>query len=460
MYMPISLDDSKLREQISAMLRRNAVSEVVIFVEELDKAGSISGGFAQELFDQTKKWGEKGWFEQVWQMHELLAKYIPYGFELLHGLGYRAQMMGDFAKAEEYYNRTLRVHPDYPYSKLQLAALQMMQTNFREGRDLWEARFDAKGENDGPDWRGFPAKRWQGENLEGKRMYLWAEQGVGDVIMLAGFLPCLLAQNPLEIVLAVFPKMVPIFKRSFPSITVESLDNAADRAVSQTLSGLPAAVRLLEKSLPELSQLDMQLFDYAAPMGDLLVYLMPEYVPAENRQAYFTADPARIAGVQNSIKELGPGRCIGISWYSSNKQDGMVRNIPLEQWLPILKIPGCHFFSLQHHVSSKEIESFCDANDCCILNHEFDPIHDIEGLAAIISCMDEVITIDNSNAHLAGALGVSTTLLLPKGHNFRWPVQENGKTLWYDSVRIERQERTMDWLEVIAKVAARFRPAL
>ncbi len=452
--MPLSLEDSGLLKRVNAMLKRNAVAEVIVFAEKLDKAGSISEGFAKALFEQTKEWGDKGWFDQVWQMHELLAKYIPNGFELLHGLGYRAQMMGDFTKAEEYYHRVLKVKPDYPYSKLMLAQLQMMQTNFREGRDLLEARFDAKGENDGPDWRQFPAKRWRGENLAGKRIYIWAEQGVGDLVMFAGFLPALLSQNPLEIVLAVFPKMIPLFKRSFPSIIVESLDNAADRAVAQTLRGLPAAAKLLEKSLPELSRANRQPFDYAAPMGDLLVYLMPQYMPAKNQKSYLIADPVHMAEVEKSIKALGEGRRIGISWHSSNKQDGTVRNIPLEKWLPILKIPGCHFFSLQHHVSPKEIENFCNANDCRILNHEFDPIHDIDGLATIISCMGEVITVDNSNAHLAGALGVPTTLLLPKAHNFRWPVQDNGKTLWYDSVVTQRQEKTMDWRPAIAKIAA------
>jgi len=451
--MPISPNDVELLKQVDAMLRRNAVTEVVMLAEELDKAGSISEGFAKALFEQTKEWGDKGWFDQVWQMHELLAKYVPDGFELLHGLGYRAQMMADFAKAEEYYHRTLKAKPDYPYSKLLLSQMQMMRTNFREGRDLWEARFDAKGENDGPDWRGFPAKRWSGESLEGKRIYLWAEQGVGDVVMFAGFLPCLIAQNPEEIVLAVFPKMIPLFKSSFPSITIESLDSAADRAIAQTLSGLPAAVKLLEKSLPELAKSNMQPFDYAAPMGDLLVHLMPKYIPAKNQKSYLTADPVHMAEVEKNMQQLGPGRRIGISWYSSNKQDGVVRNIALEKWLPILKTPGCHFFSLQHHVNPKEIENFCKANDCRILNHEFDFIFNIKGLAAIISCMDEVITVDNSNAHLAGALGIPTTLLLPKCCNFRWPIQDKGKTLWYDSVHTERQEKTMDWRPVMARVA-------
>ena len=58
-------------------------------------------------------------------------------------------------------------------------------------------------------------------------------------------------------------------------------------------------------------------------------------------------------------------------------------------------------------------------------------MQDSEGLTALTACMDEIITIDNSTVHLAGALGVPTTLMLPKGHDFRWPELEHGGTLWY-----------------------------
>ena len=65
----------------------------------------------------------------------------------------------------------------------------MMRTSFREGRTLYEARFEAQAAGEA-DWRGLPIPRWHGEPLAGKKLYLWAEQGFGDFLMFAGFLPC------------------------------------------------------------------------------------------------------------------------------------------------------------------------------------------------------------------------------------------------------------------------------
>ncbi len=165
--------------------------------------------------------------------------------------------------------------------------------------------------------------------------------------------------------------------------------------------------------------------------------------------------------MQGKLAQLGPGRRIGISWHTSNTQDGPVRNIPLAQWLPILKLAGCHFVSLQHHVAPHEVAEFCAASGVRIhTSFVPDPVADTEGLTALIASMDEVITIDNSNVHLAGALGVPTTLLLPRGCNFRWPEQEDGGTLWYRNVRLERQAEPMHWIPVIDRVAAGLRSRL
>jgi len=385
--------------------------------------------------------------------------------EALHLLGVEAQTQGNYALAEDYYAQALAKKPEYAFSKLALAQLRMMRTGFHEGREEYEARFDAITEGSGPDWRGLPIARWRGESLTGKQVYIWAEQGLGDIVMFAGFLPHLIAEQPKRLVLGMFPKLVSLFARSFPGMRVEPIDDAANHALAPTmLESFPGIEKLAQQMTVPFSLEPLRvsyayarehgLFDVAVPMGDVLVYCMPQWVPAEHQGAYLIPDAERVKTMRKRLDELGQGRRIGISWHTQNTRE-LTRNVPLQEWLPLLKVPGCHFVSLQHGVAREEVEKFCTENNCRItIDHGVDCMQDAEGLAALIAAMDQVITIDNSNAHLAGALGVPTTLLLPKGHNYRWPEQEGGGTLWYKSVITLRQRELTRWNDVITQAAA------
>jgi hypothetical protein len=302
-----------------------------------------------------------------------------------------------------------------------------------------------------------PVPRWRGEPLAGKKLYLWAEQGLGDLMMFAGFLPHLLSQNPARIVLGVYPRLISIMARSFPEITVEPLENAILHALAPAaLACFPAQekqaahmgvnVDLLRKAYEYTSA--HGLFDYAAPMGDLLVYCMPGY-RAANHAGYILPDAARTCAIKNAAG--GQGRRIGISWFTTNEFE-TTRSIPLAQWLPLLARKECHFVSLQHGVTGEVLAQFCREHPCTISVPDFDVLRDTDGLAALIASLDEVVTIDNSIAHMAGAMGVKTTLLLPKGHNFRWPEKGDG-TLWYASVRVVRQKKAGEWETVMEEVA-------
>ena len=387
-----------------------------------------------------------------------------------HTRGYQHQLLGEWEEAKRSYEQALALQPDYAFSQFALAQLQLMQSSFREGRELYESRFAAREGTDETDWRVLPIPRWRGESIAGKHLHLWAEQGVGDVIMYAGFLPYLIAQRPARLTLSIFAKMMPLFERSFPSITVESFRDIGDYLLSYPLletflelqkmvqeTGLEIDLAPMQKDYEQ--ALKHGKADYGGPMGDLMVYGLPDFIPAQRQLAHMKADTLRVTEMKKRLHSLGAGRLIGISWYTINKKDGSFRSIALEKWLPILRTPGCHFVSLQHHVSPLEIEHFCAENGCNItIDPQLDVVEDIEGLTALTAAMDEVITIDNSNAHLAGALGVPTTLLLTKGCDFRWPMLEGEvDTLWYKNIKIERQNRPMDWQPVIAKVAENLR---
>jgi hypothetical protein len=401
---------------------------------------------------------------------ELVLALKPDHHEALHLLGHAAQAEGDFARAESFYARALAAKPDYAFARLALAQMRLLCSGFAEGGGDYEARFEAITEASGPDWRGLPTRRWRGEPLKGKKIYIWAEQGLGDIAMFAGFLPPLLTQKPARAVLGMFPKLVTLFERSFPALHVESSEEAIHHALGPSvMQAWPQIEQFSKQAAVPFSLAPLKaaydygklhgLFDYAAPLGDLMIHGLPAYVPADHAPGYLKADPARVRAVRARLESQGQGRLIGISWATANRREWM-RNVPLEAWLPLLGTPGCHFVSLQHHVSSDEVARFCAEHGCRItVDAKTDIAGNAEDLAALIAAMDEVVTIDNSNIHLAGALGVKATLLLPKGHNFRWPVRREEGTLWYASVKVLRQETAYDWTPVLKEAQARLSKA-
>ncbi len=223
--------DAELYGALEGMLRRHAYAEITETAEALAKDG-MSESLAGWLFEQASTWHMQGRFTEQRKIYALVAPYARQGWEIWHGLGYAAQLQGGLAEAESCYVRALALKPDYAYAQIALAQVRMQRSNFRQGRDLYEARFAAHGEHDGIDWRMLPLPRWRGENLRGKRLYLWAEQGLGDVVWFSSFLPHILAQQPARIVLGMFPKLVSLFARSFPEVTVESAQHACDYAIA------------------------------------------------------------------------------------------------------------------------------------------------------------------------------------------------------------------------------------
>ena len=428
------------------------------------RKGNLDDAAILDFLSKAMDWHTRGWIAEQKCLCELLLSVRPTQPDALHLLGHALQAEGAYAEAEDCYRKALAARPGFAYAELALSQMRMLRSEFVEGRKQYESRFEAVTEGSGADWRGLPIARWNGESLAGKKLYLWAEQGLGDVIMFAGFLRWVAAQKPRHVVIGMYPKLVTLFARSFAGMVTESLDDIVHVALA------PAAL----DAMPKLEALGQHvaasfpieplkaayayakrhgLFDYAAPMGDLLVYGMPSFRPGSH-EPYLLPDPQRVrhirAGLDGDLR-----KSVGISWFTSNMRESY-RNIPLEQWVTLLKHPGYQFVSLQHHGGEAEIARFNAQHGTDIKTVPQIPLtEDAEGLVALTAAMDKVITIDNSNAHIAGALGVPTVLLLPKGANYRWPVQQGGDALWYGSVHAIRQSSSADWTDLMAKAVNR-----
>ncbi len=134
---------------------------------------------------------------------------------------------------------------------------------------------------------------------------------------------------------------------------------------------------------------------------------------------------------------------IGFAWGGGTLRSRQwLRSIPLQQWIDLLRLPQCRFFALQHGEHAQELEHFCSNEriDVTDLSHV---CADIDELAAVVSALDLIVSVDNTLVHLGGALGKPTWVLLPVASESRYP-REGERMPWYPSVRLFRHTGPRD----------------
>ena len=174
---------------------------------------------------------------------------------------------------------------------------------------------------------------------------------------------------------------------------------------------------------------------------DIQYALNMDFSQVKNTQPYLTADINLIKKYSSLDIFKTENKKIGLCW-QGNKRIFKNRSINFEYIKKLITKGNCTFYSFQLQSDIQDFDNFYNLKDY---------INDFSDTAALLMNMDLIITIDSSVAHLAGALGVKTYLLLPKTAEWRWFYDEE-KTIWYNSVRIFRQNESNNWEEVIERV--------
>lgn len=293
---------------------------------------------------------------------------------------------------------------------------------FREGWPLYEYRWaGAKGLVP----RAYPQPRWNGERLAGT-LLAWSEQGLGDEILHASMLPDLMARTG-AIVLEVEPRLTQLFARSFPEVKVIGLrpdlySGAADAQI---------------------------------PLGSLGGYFRTGWEAFPHRdRGYLVADAGRAKALRARLAHDGR-RVVGVSWISKAPFGGQSKSAKLHDFAALLRLPGFRFVDLQYGDTSAERAQLRKELGAEVERlPDIDTMNDIDGLAALTTACDAVVTVSNTTAHLAGALGVPTWVMVPHGHARIWYwFRDRPDSPWYPRVRVHRQNRAQPWAELIAHVA-------
>ncbi|MBF0354820.1 MAG: glycosyltransferase family protein [Alphaproteobacteria bacterium] len=305
-------------------------------------------------------------------------------------------------------DKALSIRPDYPEAAWDRALTLMMLNDYKNGFPAYESRWRL--EKSPP--RAYPYPRWQGEPLAGKFLFLHDEQGFGDALQFARFVSLLAAQGA-RIVMECQPELARLFK------------------------ALPGVAQVVPRGT------HIERADYWAPLLSLPGILglgTDDLMPATPYLKAVSEPKARLIG-QDRFK-------VGLVW--AGKMTPRDRSIELERLLPLAADPRVLLVSLQIGPRKDDIEKL----HARPLIADLSPaIQDFADTAALLAQLDLLVTIDTATAHLAGAMGIPTFLMLLYYSDWRWgPSGES--TPWYASLRLFRQARYGDWqapLEALQK---------
>ncbi|WP_407492519.1 hypothetical protein [Pseudooceanicola sp. MF1-13] len=345
-------------------------------------------------------------------------------------MGRRMKKLGMFGAARDMFDAALQETPNDPAIQRSLGLELFRAGRIREGLDMYDSgrwrmeSFDKYR-------RDYPFPTWRGEPLQGRRLLLWAEQGIGDQIMQLRVLPQLLATGA--------------------EITLE-----ADPRIKALLG--PMTQRI--KFVPQLVQLNQSIskakYDFQTSMLSAWAY---QRAPLDCGDC-LTADASLVKQYRAAWKRLGDGINVGLSWRSSAKANGEERTLRLEDLRPLTLGPKARFHNLQY--GEVDVEASSRAFGSALLTDPAsDPLKDLTRQAAQIAALDLVITIDNATAHLAGALGKPVWIILPKGSDFRWGSLVKPMPL-YPGQKLFRSGNIDDWstcLWALFEAFNKFKPA-
>ncbi|HEY5237601.1 MAG TPA: tetratricopeptide repeat protein [Rhizomicrobium sp.] len=283
---------------------------------------------------------------------------------------------------------------------------------------------------------------WKGEDLNGKRILVIGEQGLGDEFMFANILPDLQeavgADGKLQI--AVDKRLVTLFQRSFPDAQVGAYDDRKllDPDGTKELRYVPWAT---EKGEP----------DFHMTMGSGLQYLRPR-IEDFPHQAFLKPDPARVADYRAQLEARASGPFIGICWRSMmlGAKRGKYYSA-LDSWKPVFATPGVTFVNLQYGNCRAELARARQQNGVDILEIEdLDLKNDIDGAAALSAALDLVISAPTAAAATAGGVGTEVWFLTA---GRTWPQLGTEEFPWYRKSRVFSPAKFADWNQLMPDVA-------
>jgi tetratricopeptide (TPR) repeat protein len=367
--------------------------------------------------------------------HEGLFDEAIEAFERADAMGHRVACAnrgnslvdaGRHAEAVVALEDAARRNPQNAGAAYNLSLARLRLGDWRRGWPEYEARWRFREVHRRP--RVFEKPRWRGETLEGQRVLLHAEQGLGDTIQFCRY-AALVAE-----------------RGGFPILEVQKPVERLMRSLEVVRSGRAEVTLLGETRAPH--DFECPLMSLPAVFGTII-----ETTPWAG--PYLAADPALVAQRLVQFPELaeraaGQPLRVGVAWAGNpGYRNDQHRSVRLSRLLPLFSVKGVEYFALQKGAAAEQLAFLPPRFRVCDGSSQET---DLAETAALVAQLDLVITTDTSIVHLAGALGKPLWVLLPYFCDWRWML-DRPTTPWYPTARLLRQRAQGDWDELFARAA-------
>ena len=396
---------------ISMKLSKEFSEAVKIF----EKIINLKPDFVKALINLGNSLQSLNRFEDALKIYKKASIIQPESTEVLYNEATCLNELNYHKQAILNYKKILKINPNFIEAKWNLAFIQLLKGNYKDGWENHEIR--KKRDKTKNDYRKLiEDKNWLGkEKLKDKTIYVLSEQGLGDYIQFCRYLPM--------------------------------LKNLGAKIIVDTPESLDKIIRTMKVEFTHIAELKKVKFDYNCLLLSLPLALNTKLETIPNKTPYLFTPKDKKDYWREKLGKKSRKR-IGLMWNGNpENENNHNRSINLKKLIKLLDLPY-EFHSLQINHNKFELEIIKKYENLFI--HE-DEIKGFDKTAGLIESMDLIISVDTSVAHLSGALNKMVWILLAFTPDYRWLLNQDNSP-WYPSAKLYRQSKKGDWDNVIENI--------
>jgi len=422
----LSLDPSLLEISLALARIYNEQHKFQGAIDALEESLEIHSNDIALLFELANSYNMVNRIEEALEIYKRLEIRYPNRPAILYNIAYTLKKLGRLDESFPYYDKVLQLNPTHAEAHFSRGLAYIVVGDFEKGFKDYEWRWKRPKQGS---YRTYPEPRWDGSDLDGKTIFLHAEQGLGDTFQFIRY--ARIAKEKGGIVIAGVQK---------PLVKLLSLCPYIDQVVA------------LDEKPPA--------FDLHAPLMSLPYILKTTIDTVPTDIPYLYADPTLVEHWNKTLLSSDKNIKVGICWQGNNKYSTpmlratvALKSIEINKLNPLGAVPGVSIYSLQKTTGTDQLKTLPPEFTIHTFGDDFDESNGrFMDTIAVIKNLDLIITVDTSIGHLAAALGKPTWVILPNPPDWRWML-ECDNTPWYPTMRLFRQPTPGDWESVIEEVA-------
>jgi tetratricopeptide (TPR) repeat protein len=410
---------AELRNNLALALKDSGQTDAAL--RTFDEALNIRPDYANGHFNRGNLLLDVGRLDEAVASYRRAIALRPDDAGAHCKLGVAYYDLGQLDQALECFESALQFQPNYPEVRRNRALAWLAQGEYSKGWSEYEWRFECEGFAQ----RSFAQPRWDGSPLAGRKLLVYAEQGLGDTLQFVRYLPLVEASGG-QIRFEVQPALAPLLAQAGFGRWFLAPDAVAD-------------------------------FDVHAPLLSLAGFLPSRGCEPFWERPYLAAEPQLVASWEGRVRAIGGFR-VGIVWAGNpDHPHDRFRSVRLAEFAPLAAIPGVRLINLQKGAGRRQLADSAAGFDVVDWGDALDEAAGaFMDTAAVMQHLDLVIAVDTAIAHLAGGLGVNVWVPLQVSPDWRWLTQGE-RTAWYPSMCLFRQHDFDCWPPVFAEMASQLR---